>query len=48
MTPIIVFIAGATLGAVASYLALRNNPRAKAKLDAATDKAELRIDQIGN
>lgn len=48
MTTIIVFIVGAALGAVASYLALRNNPRAKAKLDAATDKAELRVDKLGD
>ena len=57
MPILIAFLIGAAIGAIASYLALRNNPRTRAKLDAATDKAEaqakaaaaqakLKIDQL--
>jgi hypothetical protein len=33
------------VGAIVCYLALRNNPRYKAKVDAATDKIEKKIDE---
>lgn len=57
MPNLILLLIGAALGAIASYLVLRNNPRHRAKLDAATDKAEaqakaaaaqakLKIDQL--
>ena len=46
MPILIAFLIGAALGALASYLALRNNPRTRAKLDAATDKAELKIEEL--
>ena len=39
------FILGVLVGAVASYLVLRNNPKYKAKLDAATDKVEEKLDK---
>lgn len=40
MPILITLLIGAAIGAIASYLVLRNNPRHRAKLDAATDKAE--------
>ena len=46
MPILIAFLIGAALGALASYLVLRNNPRHRAKLDAATDKAELKIEEL--
>lgn len=37
------FIAGVFVGAIASYLVLRNNAKTKAKLDALADKGEAQI-----
>lgn len=41
----LLFIAGVVVGAVASYLVLRNNPALKAKVDVATDKVEEKLDK---
>lgn len=38
MSYVVTFVVGAVLGALASYLALRNNPAVKAQVDAQTDK----------
>ena len=40
---VISFLVGVVVGAVASYLVLRNNAATKAKLDTLTDKAESKL-----
>lgn len=40
MITLFAFLAGAALGAVASYLALRNNAKVRTRLDATTTAAE--------
>lgn len=40
MITIIAFLAGAALGATASYLALRNNPKVRAALDTTADQVD--------
>lgn len=40
MITITVFLAGAAIGAVASYLALRNNAKIRTRLDATASAAE--------
>jgi uncharacterized membrane-anchored protein YhcB (DUF1043 family) len=44
MEIIIAAVAGIAVGAVASYLVLRNNPKIEAKLDTLTDKIESKLD----
>jgi len=39
------FILGLVVGAVASYLALRNNPKYKAKVDGLANKVESKLDK---
>lgn len=45
MTSIFTHTAAFIIGALVCYLVLRNNPRYKAKVDAATDKIENKIDE---
>jgi hypothetical protein len=45
MTPILTHAAAFVAGAIVLYLVLRNNPRYKAKVDAATDKIEKKLDE---
>lgn len=46
MTTLILIAVSYVLGAVTGYLVLRNNPKVKAALDTATDKAETAVDQL--
>jgi hypothetical protein len=43
MEIVIAGIVGVVVGAVASYLVLRNNPKIEAKIDALTDKVDAKI-----
>lgn len=43
---VLTHIACLIIGAIASYLVLRNNPNAKAKVDAATDKAASTVAKV--
>jgi hypothetical protein len=43
MEIVIAGVVGVVVGAVASYLVLRNNPKIEAKLDALADKVDAKI-----